>query len=197
LDERTQASLQLAYRGACSLRFYSHSGPNVRDNFGVGIYEISSTRQDNLPLMTVHIRLLENKSPHLYFDNKRNNHRLRDNLPEQIGKAQLVMCEGYISDRYNLYAPKGYTLDMLVVGAPDVLDAVDRLNLGGDIEVLGNQLYMIFPDKIDLPSMLEQILRSGGELAREFDDNLSRYRDERAISFGEPIGYAGRRIIQK
>lgn len=191
LDGRAQASLQLAYSDAHSLRFYAG------DNFGVGVYEIMSMRHDNLPLMTVYIHLLEYKSPHLYFDNKHNNHHFRDNFPEKISSAQLVICEGYISDRYNLYAPKGYALDMLVIGAPDVLDAVDRLNLGGDVEVLGDQLYMIFPDKIDLPGQLERIVQNGAELTKAFNDNLSRYRDDRAISFSEPIGYAGRRIIQK
>ncbi len=68
---------------------------------------------------------------------------------------------------------------MLSGRTPDVLDACDRLNLGGDIEVLGDQLYMIFPDEISLPDKLEQIVKNGAELAKEFNDNLSRYRDER------------------
>ncbi len=189
-DERAQASLQLAYRGARSLKFYAGDG------FGLGVYMVSNGRAE-FSLMTVYIRILKHKSPHWYLDNIRNNHWFRPSFPEQIKKAQLVPCEGYIDDRYDLYAPKGYAIDALVIGAPDVLDACDRLNLGGDVEVLGDQMYMIFPDDINLPKMLGQIVQNGKELGKEFDDNLSRYRDERAISFGEPIGYAGQRIIRK
>ncbi len=190
LDARAQASLQLAYRGARSLRFYSN------EDFGIGVYAVSNGKVD-MSLMTVYIRVLEHKSPHWYLDNIRNNHWFRPDFPEKIKRAQLVPCEGYIDDHYDLYAPKGYALDALVIGAPDVLDACDRLNLGADIEVLGDQLYMIFPDEIDLPKLLERIIKNGAELSKEFDDNLSRYRDERARSSGEPIGYAGQRIIRK
>ena len=192
LDSRAQASLQLAYRGVYSIRFYSGS------DFGVGVYMTCNEQgYAEGELMTVYVRMLEHKSPHLYFDNKRNNHWFRRNFPENISKAQLVPCEGYISDRYDLYAPEGYALDALVIGAPDVLDAFDRLNMGGDIEVLGDQLYMIFPKHISLKDKLEELVKNGAELAKEVDDNLSRYRDERAISFGQPIGYAGQRIIRK
>jgi len=84
-----------------------------------------------------------------------------------------------------------------VIGAPDVLDAFDRLNMGGDIEVLGDQLYMLFPGHISLKDKLEEIVKNGAKLAKEVDDNLSRYRDDRRLSFGQPIGYAGRRLIRK
>jgi len=192
LDSRAQASLQLAYRGARSLVFYEG------EDFGVGVY-VTCNEQGIAegPLMTVYVCMLKYQSPHLYFDNKRNNHWFRRNFPEKISEALLVPCEGYISDRYDLYAPSGYALDALVIGAPDVLDAFDRLNMGGDIEVLGDQLYMLFPGHISLKDKLEEIVKNGAKLAKEVDDNLSRYRDDRRLSFGQPIGYAGRRLIRK
>jgi len=192
LSSRAEASLQLAYRGAHCLAFYEG------DSCGVGVYVTCNERGiAEGPLMTVYVRMLAHQSPHLYFDNKRNNRRFRRNFPEKINKALLVPCEGYISDRYDLYAPAGYALDALVIGAPDVLDAFDRLNLGGDIEVLGDQLYLLFPSPISLKDRLEEIIKNGAELAREVDDNLSRYQDDRRLSFGQPVGYAGRRLIRK
>lgn len=191
LDSRAQASLQLAYRGAHNIRFYDGG------KWGVGIYEIYDQEAKFEMFITVYIHLLEHQSPHLYFDNKKNNRIFHEDFPEKMGRAELVQYDGYISGRYNLYAPQGYAIDSLVVGAPDVLDAVDRLNMGADVEVVGNQLYLIFPQAVPLDTELEALVANGNQLAKEFDDNLSRYKDERAISFGQPIGYSGRRLVRK
>lgn len=193
LDNQAQASLQLAYAGSRSLQFY------YGKDFGVGVYETQS-RLDSAEytsFATVYIHKLRFMSPHFYFDNKSNNSRFKRNFPIIMDKEQLVVYEGYMQERFDLYAPDGYKIDSLVVGAPDVLDAILRLNMGGDVEIIGDQLYIIFPKVIDLVKLLPQLIENGQELAREFADNLSRYKDDRFISRSQPIGYEGRWLVRK
>lgn len=193
LSNQAQASLQLAYAGSRSTQFYYGEG------FGVGVYETKSRldTSEYTSFATVYIHKLKFMSPHFYFDNKSNNNRFKSNFPVIMDREQLVFYEGYMQDRFDLYAPKGYAIDSLVVGAPDVLDAILRLNMGGDVEVIGDQLYIIFPKVIDLVRLLPELIKSGEELAQEFADNLSRYQDDRFVSRSQPIGYLGRWLVRK
>lgn len=143
------------------------------------------------------MRKLEYESPHLYFDYKQNNSILRKNFPRKMHSAQLVTYESFMSARFDLYAPTGYRLDSLVVAAPDVLDAIDEYHLGADIEIIGNQLYYIFPKDVVLGKQLQNIVQASELLANAINDNLSRYIDQRAINWNQPIGYDGRRLIKR
>jgi|GEM_PF-1114282 len=190
---KVQASLQFAFYGALTKMLYEWNDGSVS-----GIFEVSDNKTNRVALFsTAHMRILSHLSPHLYIDNTANNSWLKKNLPEKMENAKLKYLDGFISDRYDVYAPPGYQLDALVIGAPDVLDAIDRNNLGADIEVLGDQFYMIFPEIVDLPTKLAEILPAAKAIADAFDDNLSRYIDDRARGTDQSVAPEGLRLIRK
>lgn len=147
--------------------------------------------------LTVYMKILKFQSPHMYLDFLANNRRWRNDMPEILGNANLVQYEGFMKSRFNFFAPKGYLIDALVIGAPDVLDSIYRNHCGADIEILGNQLYLITPEVIEDQNQLQLMSKGADEIAKALNDNLSRYKDSRRISFGQPIGYEGRRLNDK
>lgn len=190
---RIQASLQIAFNRISGQLAYCWNDENY-----TGLFELAESNGVRTGLnMTVHMRLLRYQSPHMYLDFKRNNSVLKRNLPEKLKNARIEYLESYISDKFNVYAPPGYRIDGLVIAAPDVLDAIDRNNLGADIEILGNQLYMIFPGIVRLDERLEEILGSAEIIAEAIDDNLSRYIDDRARGKKHSVANAGKRLIRR
>lgn len=187
---RLSATLQIAfYTNAKLLQFLE------KDTWMAGLYDIKNTGYG--PYVTVFMRTLTYSSPHLYFDFKANNSKFRQTFPERIQQARLAYFEGYVSDKFDLYAPAGYTLDALVIGAPDALNAILQNHLGADIEILGNQLYYVFPERADLPRLLPELVEKSKILGGSLDDNLSRYIDDRSRGTNQPIANDGRWIIRQ
>lgn len=184
--QRIDATMQVTFRP-----YMARLSAETGKDWGMSTYT-----SDEISL-TVYMKVLKYQSPHLYLDFLANNRRWRNDMPEILGNAKLVQYEGFMKSRFNFFAPKGYQIDALVIGAPDVLDSIYRNHCGGDIEILNNQLYLIIPEAIDDPDRLRQISEGINEIAKSLEDNLSRYKDDRRISFGQPIGYKGRRLNDK
>lgn len=192
--ERLSASLQLAFRDGTCLQSLI-----VGDGWMCGIINSSGADgQDNQggAPFTIFMRILNYTSPHLYFDNKNNGDAFNREMPAMLDNAELVNYEAFVHDSFRLYAPRGYHIDALVIAAPDVLDVISSENQGADIELLGNQLYLIYQFRADLSDNLENWITSSEKIAIALDDNLSRYRDSRRVSSSEPIGYSGKRLTR-
>lgn len=183
---RIEASLVLAYADRLE-PLHRISG----DGWAAGVYQVGFRKN------TVFVRTLAFNAPHLYFDNKANNRLFRRDIPVFISRAQLVSYDGYIQDKFRLYAPVDYHIDALVVGAPDLLDVIDQHNLGADIELLGNQLYFIYPKGIFLGDTLPELIKASQIIADAADDNLSRYHDKHPGNTRGTLSHRGRRIVRK
>lgn len=188
---RVQASLQLAYYGIAGQLAYAW-----RDGSYTGLYQLHERESRAGVTLTIHMRQLRHSSPHLYFDDIRNNSVMRKDFPRKLETAGLIYFEGFVSDRFKLYAPPGYALDALVIGAPDVLDAINQYSMGADIEILGDQLYLVFPGTLKLHERLEELLESAKHIADAVDDNLARYIDDRARGTGKPVSHKGQRLVK-
>ncbi len=174
VKERVGASLIVAHQDS---RIIGH----IEGSFwACGFYDLSS-KNSLLPInriFTIIMMPLNFQSPHLYFDNKANNAWLRRELPIKLKNAGLVSYEGVMQQKYGLYAPIGYHIDSLVIGAPDLLDAINKNSKNADIEILGNQLYFIIPGRVSVLKDLPSYIAHMTIVADELDDNLSRYLDK-------------------
>jgi hypothetical protein len=186
---KVEASMQLAYlESPQRLQFVDGK------DWAVGLYSKFNTGAG--PMLTVFMRHLTYASPHLYFDYKANNAILRADFNAKMKQSNLVHYEGYISSRFDLYAPKDYEIDSLVIAAPDVLDMIDTHHLGADIEIMGNQLYYIFPKGLFIGKELASLIAHSAELAASINDNLSRYRDNRSSHGSRQIHASGKRLVR-
>lgn len=187
---RVEASVQLAYLEKPKRIVFVDGG-----DWALGLYTMKSDGTG--AKVTVFMRNLRHQSPHLYFDYKQNNSILRSDFSARINASQLIIYESFISNRFSLYAPPGYGVDSLVIGAPDVLNDIDLHHMGADIEILGDQLYYVFPKAINLSESLELLIENSRLLAEALNDNLSRYVDSRAEHGSAQISNTGKRLINR
>lgn len=182
---RLEACLILAHGAPTVLHRISGNG------WAAGVYRLNFHR------VTVFVQSLDFNAPHLYFDNTANNRLLRWDIPVLINRSQLVQYDGYIQNKFRLFAPADYHIDALVVGAPDLLNVIDKHAMGADIELLGNQLYFIFPTGLFLGDKLPEIIAASQKIADAANDNLSRYRDKHIGNQHGKLSHTGRRIVRK
>ena len=181
-----ESTLLLAYaQNSQRMQFVS------TEEWSAGVYKADGR------YLSVFMAKLAFNSPHLYFDYMSNNSVFRRDLPRGINGAQLIRYEGYMEHRCNFFAPAGYRLDALVIGAPDLLEAIDSNHHDADIEMLGTQLYFVYPNRIMLADKLEELVEASRRISEAANDNLSRYVDKHPASTKGLLSPAGRRIIRK
>src|SRR5690349_19974247 len=116
---------------------------------------------------TVHEMKLQRKVPNIVFDHRQaHGHELQ----RMFLSCQKLSFEGNFDAHYDSYAPEGYHIDTFSFISPEVLDAMVRFNLPGDVELIGDRLVCTVPI---LPyNKLEDFKREAFDLYHHLNDNL-------------------------
>jgi hypothetical protein len=101
--------------------------------------------------------------PHLFLDGKQNG------ASYAYARSQQLSLEGDFDKYFNLYIPDGQQVDALSILAPDVMQTLVDGGRPYDIEVTGNDVFVIARNTSYTPEKLPALLQFMETLKREFD----------------------------
>ncbi len=111
--------------------------------------------------------------PHVLFDSKATKKRQFKSL---YLKTQRISVQGPFDDVFDTYVPQTYTIDTLSFISPEVMEVLVQASMY-DIEIIGNKVYLYAP--LLSKEEFESLLTKGNTIARELNDNIDTYRDDR------------------
>lgn len=123
----------------------SQPGANLEFEMGQHIYVTGSGKSRQV-FRWWYIRVdLKRNLPHMVLDSKNNNMSLFgasiSNLPASLKKSQQIQLEGDFNDKFILYGPNGYDVDVRYVFTPDLMALMIDDVANFDAEIIDDKIY--------------------------------------------------------
>lgn len=120
--------------------------------------------------------------PNVVLDSRANNVFGRmTNLPASYSGGQKFELEGNFNQYFSVLAPKGYERDALYFLTPELMERLIQYGAAYDFEIIDDNLYIYKNGALKFtPQTLPEMFRTITYFGWQFEDNVKRYRDDRA-----------------
>lgn len=141
---------------------------------------------------------LSRRLPHVLLDAKSNNLFGKiSNLPASFGGNQSLRLEGNFNTYFDVHVPDGYGQDTLYFLTPELMALLIDHGRKFDIEVVDDVLYLYSSSalRLNTSDSVKAVFDVMQRLWTEFEENTTRYRDERiGDKMANLIAPEGRRL---
>lgn len=147
------------------------------ENFAIASYHYTtgSGKNRTTHYWNVATIKLSKTLPHTIFDSKSNNFLGMSNLPAQFKANQLLTSEAEFDKTFNVYAPEGYTIDVLSYIAPDFIAVMLDYFKGLEVEIIDDCVYIYQSGMLNANSLKQMVARMS-VMQNELEDNIKHYR---------------------